>query len=687
MASQDLLLEIGVEELPASFVRGALDAMPRIADELLSAARLPHGAIRALGTPRRLSVEVRDVADAQEDLAEVVPGPPRAIALDADGNPTKAGAGFARKQGVDPSALQVIETDKGPYVAVRRQEVGRPAAEVLPTVLRGLCERVPFPKSMRWGPGEVAFGRPVHWLLALHGEAVVPFEFAGIESGRSTRGHRFLSPAAFDVASVAAYVDALASAHVVVDPDARRARMERDLHAAAGALGGVLAPDEFLVTECACLAEEPHVVPGGFDEEFLALPDAVVVSVMRDHQRYFAVRGPDGALLPRYLNVVNTANAPEVIARGNDRVLRARLADARFFVEEDAKATLASRVPRLDEVVFQKALGSVGDKVRRVEALAGIFAAHAGVDPEPATLAARLSKADLETLIVGEFPELQGEMGRWYARREGLPEDVADALRDHYLPQGAKDPVAPAPLGAVVGCADRMDTLVGCFGVGLSPTGSADPFALRRAALGVIRTALEGPIDAPLARWALDAYTLYPSGLLSSGKETLPRVAEFFRARLKALYAERHPTDLVEACLAAWDGGSVRDLDARVRAVAAFKEQPAYASLAIGFKRAFNIARDAASDVYSPDRFAEDAERALGESFAAARSRIEDAVTRRDYAEALRCLTELREPIDRFFDEVLVMSDDDALRDNRLALLSSIADTVKGIAHFNLLST
>ena len=701
--ARNFLLEIGTEELPASFVTRALEAMPALARELLAGARLSHDVMQPLGTPRRLALLVTALADGQEDLSEQVVGPPKSVALGADGKPTKAGEGFARKQGVDPSELRVVTTDKGDYVAVTREAKGLPARDVLPELLATLCARVPFQKSMRWGDGAVAFGRPVHWLVALHGDEEVPFEFAGVRSDRATRGHRFLAPGAITVRSADDYVAQLRDAHVRVDPDERRRTMEDALARAAKELGGVLVEDPFLVGECASLVEEPHVVPGRFDEGFLDLPASVIVSVMRNHQRYFALRSPDG-LLPRYLNVVNTAKDPDNIARGNDRVLRARLADARFFVDEDRKITLEARIPKLDAVVFQAKLGSIGARARRLAELAPWIATGgggatddakmqmlAGIDDAPlARRAALLCKTDLVTLIVGEFPELQGEMGRFYALEQGEDPRVADAIRDHYLPKGAGDDVATERVGAALAVADRADTLAGCFGIGLVPSGSADPFALRRAALGLVRTALDGPMDVRVRELLSRAHALYvEQGVrLRPEADVVVQLDQFFRARLRAFYGERFPSDLVEACLGAWDCESIRDLDARVRAVARFRELPEYESLAIAFKRAFNIAKDAPDGEAKGSLLEEGAERLLADTFDALRPDVEAWLEKGAYEEALTAIArDLRQPIDRFFEEVFVMVEDDEVRNNRLRLLGTIARTLTGIAHFHQLST
>ena len=510
--SSEFLLEIGTEELPASFVTQALRSLKASALELVGQARLGSGAleVHTLGTPRRLALRIRGLAPRQTDRDETVMGPPWSAAFEADGAPKKAAIGFAKKHGVAVDDLQKQTTEKGDYVSARVHEAGKATAAVLAEILPHVCQRITFPKSMRWGSGEISFGRPIHWVVSLLGSEVVDFEFAGVRAGRGTRGHRFLAPETFDLDEASNYEEALERAHVLVDLEVRKERMMEGLLAAAKALGGVLEPDAFLADECVSLVEQPFTVPGSFDPSFLELPETVVISVMRDHQRYFAVRASEGgALLPAYLNVVNTAQDPETIAKGNDRVLRARLADARFFVEEDRKAPLADRLQKLESVVFQSKLGTMGAKVRRLQANARALAEQSGVDAAACMEAARLCKADLETLIVFEFPELQGEMGRWYALREGMDSAIADAIRDHYRPQGAEDVVPDQVVGAVVAVADRIDTLVGCFGIGLVPTGSADPFALRRAALGIIRIALEGPIDIDLRHLIDQAYRHY----------------------------------------------------------------------------------------------------------------------------------------------------------------------------------
>lgn len=690
---QDLLLEIGTEELPASFVAKALQAMPDLCKGLLENARIDHGTMKAIGTPRRLTLIVDGVADTQRDISEEVMGPPKSVAFDAEGKVTKAGEGFAKKLGKAASDIQLVTTPKGEYAAVRREEKGAPTAEVLPELLARLCSTIPFQKSMRWGQGDYAFGRPVHWIVALHGDAVVPVEFAGVKGGRVSRGHRFLSPAAATVPSASSYADTLRKVHVLADPAERRSAMHAKLLEAAKNAKAELIEDEFLMDECLSLVEEPHVVLGGFEEHYLTLPEEVIVAAMRGHQRYFALRHPETKrLLPLYLTVVNTALDPSTIRIGNDRVLRARLADARFFVQEDQKVSLSVRAEKLAGVVFQAKLGTVAEKVARIR---GVAEAQAKRESAANVLpligdASALAKADLVSLIVGEFPELQGLMGRYYAIAEGRDAKVADAIRDHYLPKGAYDVVPTDMLSALVGLADRADTLVGCFGVGLLPSGSADPFALRRTALAIVRIGLEGPCDVNVRALVDDAYAAYVAmdKKLAPVAETKAKIDEFFRARLKAFYAEKYAGDGVDACLAAWDGGSVRDLDARMKALATFRKRPEFESLAVAFKRSYNIAKDAPSGDFDAKLLVDEAEKALAAAFSAARPAIEAHTKKGEYEEALALVAkDLRTPIDRFFETVFVMVEDASVRDNRLRLLAAIANTLTQVAHFHLLST
>jgi glycyl-tRNA synthetase beta chain len=575
-----LLIEIGAEELPSSFVDAALAALPGLVRTKLATLRLAHGDVKALGTPRRLSVLVKGVAAAQPELDEEVIGPPESAAF-KDGKPTKAAEAFAAKLGVGLDQVQVVAKEAsgkqkaGRYLVGRRKEAGRDARELLGKALAELCGEIPFRKSMRWGTGDATFGRPVQWIVALFGDEIVDVTFAGVRSGRTSRGHRFLAPGPVELAAADAYVEALRAVHVLVDRDERANTMMVRVAAAAKAAGGVHDPELSLVAENASLVEEPFIVTGTFDKAFLELPGKVIKAVARGHQKYFCVQKPsrqggeggeadDAELLPFFLTVANTATDPARVAKGNYRVMRARLSDAKFFFEEDKKVKLEERVEKLSGIVFHNRLGTVREKVTRIHALSLTIAQALGL-PGPVQThvarAAHLCKFDLVALMVGEFPELQGEMGRVYARHAGEPAEVADAVRDHYKPIGADGPVAEGDVAAVVALADRLDTLAGCFAVGLSPTGAADPFALRRACIATLRTLLErsrlNPAYATLAlpdlfAWAYDAFEGKKLDL--TREETVAKVRDFAAERLRGLLTNATSNQVADAVSA---GGSL----------------------------------------------------------------------------------------------------------------------------------
>jgi glycyl-tRNA synthetase beta chain len=687
-----LLLEIGTEELPASYVAGGVRALPGLVSEKLATLRLSHGAVRAAGTPRRLAVWVSDVAIRQPDLDEQVMGPPSRVAFDGAGKPTKAALSFAGKIGCAVDELVRVETDKGEYVAGRRQEKGAPAVELLPAALAQICTAIPFRKSMRWSDEETAFGRPVRWLVGLLGEQELSFEFAGLASGRTTFGHRFLSPEAVSISNAAAYLDTLRQRHVLVDVDERQRVMAERLRAAADEAGGSLIEDEFLVGENCSLVEEPQVVVGGFSAEYLALPERVILDVAKGHQRYFGVRGADAKLLPKYLAVVNTALNVDNIRRGNDRVMRARLADAKFFYDTDLETPLADRRQALDRVVFHKRLGSIGDKVRRIERLVGHLGKMVGLPAAVVATAeqgAALAKCDLVTLMVGELPELQGEMGQAYALAQGVRPEVARVISEHYLPRGADDPTAPSDAGALVGLADRLDTLTGCFGVGLMPTGTADPLALRRAAITLLRTLLDKGWDVSVDEAARAAYAGYEAGKLDlSERDALEKLVGFLKQRLRGVLTEKLPQDAVDACIAA---SAERPHDVALRATALGAIDAAVrASAGEVFKRAANIAKGAPpGEPLPPEQLEKDvhpSEVKLFAAFGELIERVAAAQAGRDYALALGAVAEFAPVLGQYFDDVLVMADDPKVRDNRLKLMSRIHQTCSALANFNLLA-
>jgi glycyl-tRNA synthetase beta chain len=688
--TSDLLLEIGVEELPSSFVEGALRALPELVQKRFDELRLAYQSVHAYGTPRRLALVVRGLATSQPDLSEEVTGPPVKAAF-KEGVPTKAAEAFAGKLGCAVADLRRVDTPKGEYLVGTRREAGKSAVALLggrDGALAQIALAIPFRKSMRWGDGDVAFGRPIQWIVALLGEQLIEMELAGIASHRASRGHRFLGAATVQIPSAGAYLEALRAEHVFADPEERARTMRERLAQAARAAGGTLIEDDFLVHENLSLVEEPHVITGGYEDHFLELPERVILEVAKGHQRYFGVRAADGRLLPRYLAVVNTAVAPENVRRGNDNTMRARLSDARFFYREDMKHPLAERRQKLSGIVFQKRLGTVLGKAERIERLArelGLLLQLPEATLMAAAGGAHLAKCDLVSLMVGEFPELEGEMGRSYALAQGVSPDVAAVIREHYMPKGAADATAPSDAGALVAIADRLDTLVGCFAVGLTPTGAADPYGLRRACIGVLRTMLDRGFALRISDAFRAAYDGYAGTKLDlSQDELVAKLGEFFADRLRGLLEAQLPSDAVAACLAV---AADRPLDARARAIAiAGLDAATRASVGEVFKRATNIADKApAGEPAPPAGDAHASEKALHEGFLSLREALHRKTEQGDYASAFREVAGFAPLLSRYFLDVFVMTDDLALRETRLRLMRAISETCQRLARLELL--
>ena len=692
--TQELLFEIGCEELPASFVEAALAALPTLAAKRLGELRLTHGSIETLGTPRRLALLVHELAAVQPDLEQEMVGPPIQAAF-RDDKPTRAAEAFAAKLGCSVAELRRVETPKGVYVAGTKREAGRPALELLPAALVDIAKAIPFRKAMRWGTGSFTFGRPIRWVVALLGAELVELELAGVRSGRSSFGHRFLHPEPVLIAAPERYVAALREAHVLVVPHERAALMRQRLIEAGARAGGSWIEDPFLLGENLSLCEEPHVVVGSFEPEFLELPEAVVLEVARGHQRYFCVRGADGRLLPKYLAVVNTAEKPEVIQLGNDRVMRARLSDARFFCREDLARPLAERRAELGRVVFQERLGTVLAKTERAEALVRRLGTALGLPARSIELAAegtRLGKCDLVTRMVGEFPELQGQVGRAYAERQGMAPELAAVLSDHYLPRGASDPTAPTDAGALAAIADRLDTVAGCFGVGLAPTGANDPYGLRRACIGTLRTLLDRGFNLSLCAAfdaTIDGFVEAKVALELDRAALGAKLAAFFRDRLRGLLCDGIDADVVDAVLGV---AADRPLDARARARAILALDPKIrASVGELFKRATNIAKSAPEgEPVAPSGVVATvlpSEQALHDGYLALRERLGALHAKGEYGAAFEALAAFTPLLARYFDEVFVMDEDPAVRDNRLRLMRAISESCTTLAQLQLLGS
>lgn len=587
--SAELFLEIGTEEIPAGFLTPARRDLERLLRKAFDGANLSYGAIRTYATPRRIAICVADLVAETPRQELSLTGPSVKVAFDADGQPTKAGIGFARSNGVDPADMGTIETDKGTYVSINKVIEGQATVGLLPEILSKAVVTLPFKKSMRWKDLDVRFARPVHWIVALYGGQVIPFEFGILSTGNRSRGHRFMAPDEFQVTGCDQWLQQLEKQYVTADQDKRKALIAEGVKQAATNIGGQVNLDEKLLDEITYLVEDPTPVVGGFEEEYLQLPRELLVTSMREHQRYFTVSDSQGALMQNFITVSNTrAEDLSVVAKGNERVLRARLSDAMFFWKEDQKSKLETRLEALKKVVYQQKLGTSYEKVLRFMTLAKTLAEKF----EPAALelterAAMLAKCDLETGMVYEFPELQGIMGREYARLEGENERVALAIHEHYLPIEAGGDLPSDNVGAFVSLADKIDTICGCFGVGLIPTGSADPYALRRGAIGVLNIILDRGYRVSLVGLVNQSVDLLGEKLTRPADEVKADVLTFFRGRFQNMQNDV-PADVVDAVLAAGFDDPV-DALARVKALAALKGEADFEPLAVAFKRVVNI--------------------------------------------------------------------------------------------------
>ena len=666
--SKDLLLEIGTEEVPAHVMPHLLADLKRLAGDLLAAHRLAYESLRTIGTPRRSALLVTGLAERQEDVSMETRGPSVDIAFDAEGNPTKAGAGFARGQGIDSAEL--IQRDGYVYASVH--EKGAETAALLTELLPELIRAIPLPNSMRWGDLDFRFIRPIRWIVALYGNEVVPFTLANVASGNASRGHRTLAPEEFIIASPADYEAACEKAYIIVDPERRRAMICEQIAETAKACGGTAEITPDLLEEVLYLVEYPTALSGAFEEKYLALPAETVITPMRDHQRYFPVKAADGRLLPVFITVRNGGREHlDVVAHGNERVLRARLADAQFFFDEDRKKSLTGHREKLKTVVFQQGLGSMYEKTERLMGLVTAIVEDIVPDEESyetlatdARRAAELSKADLVTGMVTEFTELQGIMGREYALLDGEKPEVARAIDEQYMPRFAGDALPKTDLGFALSVADKIDNIVGTFSRGKIPTGSQDPFALRRQALGLVLMLIEqesGLLLSDLVDEACDLYDLDDAARDKMQSD----VADFIRLRLKNVLTERGVRyDVQEAVLA--DVDFVADVSVRAAYVERLLASGGADALVQSFVRVGNIARTAEAGVVDAALFAADEEGALLSAYENA------AAARDDGADPMAAEQMLAKAIDAFFDEVMVMDKDERIKANRLSLLKAI---------------
>jgi glycyl-tRNA synthetase beta chain len=686
---KELLLEIGTEEIPAGFTQQALVDLEVLTRKELDAQRIDFERMRSLGTPRRLVLVIHALSERQRDVEMRKIGPSKQAAFDPKGNPTKAAIGFAKGQGVPVESLTVVETDKGEYVCAVKKEVGKPTREILTALLPKMILSIPFQKSMKWADVTIRFARPIHWLLALLGSEVIPFEVGNVRSGNVTYGHRFMHRGSIPVSDFRSYLEKTREAFVLVDPVERKKGIEEGLIREAASVSGKALPGEGLLDEVNFLVEYPVPLCGSFDASFLSLPREVIVHSMGEHQRYFPVVDEQGKLLPHFVFVSNIAARDRgVVVKGNERVLRARLSDAAFFFREDLKASLEKRMEDLKKVVFQAKLGTSYEKVMRFKALAHFIAREIAPDLlEAVERASLLCKADLVTGMVGEFPKLQGAVGREYARLQGEKPEVAEAIYEHYLPAFAGDRLPNGPVGDAISMADKLDTIVGCFGVGLVPTGTADPFGLRRQALGIIRIILEKRYPLSLMQLTDESGKGLNPKLERPIEEVKREVLDFFRIRYQNFLLEKgYPFDTTEAALSISFDDLV-DVQGRIDALRRARESKDFESIVIAFKRAMNILKGSPSrEPSNPSLFSEPVEKALHQAFLQAKGKIESHLDERNYDSALQEMIHMKKPIDDFFDGVMVMVEDEAIRDNRLALLDEIGRLFLRIADFSKLT-
>jgi glycyl-tRNA synthetase beta chain len=686
---KELLLEIGTEEIPAGFISKALGDIAISIRRELKANRIVHGEVMTLGTPRRLVLLVQEVADKQEDVESEKLGPPLHTAFDAKGKPTKAAVGFARGQGVGVEDLKVVERGKGEYLCAVKKEEGKSSSSLLAEILPRVIGSIPFPKSMRWSTINVRFARPIHWIVAVFDGVIIPFSFGGIESGNRSYGHRFMSPHAFEVRDFQTYERQIRSAFVIVDPQERRKMIEEGIAKVAKEVSGKVLSNQDLLEEVTYLVEYPTAVVGAFDREFLALPREVVINAMEEHQRYFPIVDERGDLMPYFACVCNTRTPNmETVKRGNERVLRARLSDAQFFFEGDTKEPLDRKVEALKGVIFQAQLGTSYEKVLRFKELALYLAGKFQPDlREKVARAATLCKADLVTGMVGEFPNLQGVVGREYALISGEDEEVADAILEHYFPAFAGDRLPSGPIGDFISIADKADTVVGCFGIGLIPTGAGDPFALRRQALGIIRILVGKGYSLSLGEIIGKSLEMLEEKLTISSDETRNAVTDFLRSRFQnLLISEGYPFDVVEAAMSAHFDDPL-ECQGRIEAITRLKTEEELLALATSFKRVTHIAKGTSPAEVNASLLQDPSEKALFERYLQVKGEVEKSIGEKAYERALMEMMKLKGPIDDLFDSVLIMDEIREKRENRLALLGNITALFFRIADFSKLMT
>lgn len=687
MTSQDLLIELGTEELPPKALVQLSESFADSIKQQLQASELAFTTVTPLNSPRRIALIVENLQAEQADKTVEKRGPAVEVAFDAEGNPTKAALGWARGNGIDITEADRLRTDKGEWLLHRAVEKGQTTTALLQGFLEHAIKQLPIPRPMRWGASSHSFIRPVHRLTVLFGESVVPCRLLGIESDNKVTGHRFHHPDLFEIKSASSYIEQLAEAYVLVDFEQRKAVIREQIEELAEQHTATPVMDEALLDEVACLVEWPVAHLAEFEERFLGVPKEALIYTMKDDQRYFPLVDTQGQLLSQFIFVSNIESRdPKQVIAGNEKVIRPRLADAEFFFKTDQKTPLADRITQLDSVLFQKQLGTLGEKARRISELAGLIAGQLGDDVAHAKRAGLLAKADLVSDMVMEFPEVQGVMGMHYARLDGEPDVVADAIEGHYHPRFAGDSLPHTHVAAAVALADKLDTLAGIFGIGQTPKGDRDPFALRRAAIGMLRILIEKALPLDLRSLIENAVEGYGDKIESSSTLT-EQILEFLLGRFRAYYDDQNiPVDVVQAVMARRPTVAF-DFDRRVRAVHGFKSNPEASALAAANKRVSNILSKAEQQPTTIDagKLVETEEKTLYAALTDVKLKVEADIAQGQYDAALSELASLREPVDSFFDRVMVNADDEAIRTNRLALLHQLRSQFLDIADISLL--
>lgn len=691
---KSLLLEIGTEEIPAGYIEPALQTLSSTLLQKMTDLRIEYGNSKVFGTPRRLAIEVQHVADKQKSLTSEVMGPPEKVGFDNNGNPTTAAIKFAEKVGVSVNALTVKETDKGRYVCARVAERGLATRTLLKTILPEIILTTPFPKTMKWAELNITFARPIHYIVALLGNQVIPFEVGDTKSGRYTFGHYFMQPRKVKISSPEDYVKTLKNAHVVIDFEERRKLVENEINKAAKEAGGKIFPDEELIDINKNLVEYPIATAGKFDKEFLEIPGEILITAMRKHQKYFAVVDDNSNLMPNFVAVNNTRTKDlNLVATGHERVLRARLADAQFFFKSDVEESMDEWVERLKGVLFQAKLGSMYEKVQRVQKIAAYLADASGQKPnvkKQLLRAAWLCKADLESHVVYEFPNLQGVMGRTYALIKKEPQAVAAAIEEHYRPIYSGGPLPETVIGALLGIADKIDSICGFFSVGLIPTGASDPYALRRQGIGIIQIMHDKGFSFSLRELIEKSLSIYGIKGAKKIKEMADPIYTFIQNRITYQLVEEGFSKDVIAAVADADADNVPNVWNRVRALQDLKAAADFEPLAIAFKRVVNIIKKAdlpARKKVDEKLFEHESESALYSAYKDMKGKISNHLVKGHFDQALREIAKLRDPVDTFFDSVMVMSKEKKVRNNRLTLLWMISELFGLFADFSKIST